>query len=73
MRSSSFYLSPLYNVTKGSITGKDKLKTMPRVGVNFNGGVVRYELLLLIFVVVFTVFFCDFAYFLAIFIESTDF
>ncbi len=48
--SSSFYLGPLHNVTKGGITWKDKWKALPRVGVNFNGGVVRYELLLLIFV-----------------------
>ena len=51
MRSSSFYLSPVHNVTKGSITGKDKWKTLARVGLHVNSHVVGYEwLLLLMFV-----------------------
>ena len=48
MRSSSFYLSPLHNVTKRSFTGKDKWKTLARVGVDFNSRVIGYELLLLL-------------------------
>ena len=50
MRSSSFYLSPLYNVIKRGFNGKDKWKTLARIGVDFNSGVARYELLLLMFV-----------------------
>ena len=48
MRSSSFHLSRLHNVAKRSFNGKDKWKTLARVGVDFNSRVIWYELLLLL-------------------------